>query len=248
MSDTCLSITHVSVTIDDRPILTDLTASIRCHAITAITGMSGCGKTTLLKTLNCSLEGKSVQCSGDITLDGQSIYAIPAQTLRRRVGLIGQKPQPFPFSIGKNMTYALAYHRLGTPTEQTQRAIDCLRHVSLYDEIGGDLNRSASRLSGGQQQRLCIARALAISPDVLLLDEPCSSLDMKNMVKIEDILLSLKQHCTIVIVTHNLSQARRIADDTMYMEDGRIIESGPTEQLFTAPHRPETKAYLQYVQ
>lgn len=245
--DCILELQDVSVMIQKKCILQHITLPILNHSITAVIGMSGCGKTTLLRTLNRSIEGKQVQISGNILLQGQSVFSLQPQEIRKRIGLIFQKPTPFPFSIFKNMTYALNYY--GIPKNKQQEIVAaCLRQAGLYDEIADRMNMDARLLSGGQQQRLCIARALAVNPQVLLLDEPCSSLDIKNMLHIEQTLQHIKSKCTIIIVTHNLSQARRIADNVVYMENGQIIESGTTSHVFDHPQHEKTKAYLQFIQ
>lgn len=238
----------VSVSFQGKPILQDITLPIRKHGITAVIGMSGCGKTTLLRTLNRSVETAGIHVSGDVLLDGQSIFSLPAQVVRKKVGLIFQKPMAFPFSIAKNLTYALEYHGITEATRQRDIMMACLRQSGLYEEVADRLQMDARLLSGGQQQRLCIARALAVQPEVLLLDEPCSALDIKNILHIEQTLQSIKQQCTVVIVTHNLSQAKRIADDVVYMEKGRIVEYNTTSSLFEKPQQEQTKDYLRFIQ
>lgn len=245
--DTAITIKNLTVTIQGKAILQDITLPIRKHAITAVIGMSGCGKTTLLRTLNRSIEGRGVSVTGSLDLAGADVLSMPAQAVRKRIGLIFQKPMPFPFSIEKNITYALNYHGV-TKKEQPDIVTSCLQQAGLYDEVAERLQTDARLLSGGQQQRLCIARALAIQPEVLLLDEPCSALDIKNILHIEQTLRTIKEQCTVVIVTHNLSQAKRIADDVVYMEKGRIVEYNATSQLFSSPQEEATKAYLQFIQ
>ncbi|MCH4179402.1 MAG: ATP-binding cassette domain-containing protein [Megasphaera sp.] len=245
--DISLQIEDVSVTIRGREILHHITLPIYAHKVTAIIGMSGCGKTTLLKSVNRSVEGVGVDIKGDIRLAGKSVFSLPQQRVRKAIGLIFQKATPFPFSIYKNMSYALEYE--GVPDKEKEKIIvNCLHKAGLYDEVADQLDRHACELSGGQQQRLCIARALAARPEVLLLDEPCSSLDIKNMLKIEETIQSIKKDCTVIIVTHNLSQARRLADYTVYMEAGRIIEYSDTATLFMHASDPKTQIYLDYIQ
>lgn len=246
--DTAIQIQHVSVTIDQHPILQEITLPIRKHAITAVIGMSGCGKTTLLRTMNRSIEGRGVDVQGKIRIDDVDIFSLPNEIVRKKIGLIFQKPIPFPFSIKKNITYALTYHGITQREEQDNIVKSCLQKVGLYQEVAGRLETDARLLSGGQQQRLCIARALAVQPEVLLLDEPCSSLDIKNILHIEETLRDIKKACTIVIVTHNLSQAKRIADDIVYMEKGRVVEHNTTSMMFDQPQKEETRAYLQFIQ
>ena len=168
--------------------------------------------------------------------------------LRKKVGLIGQQPTVFPFSLMNNMLYALNYHRKGTTSQRRETAVEALKAAGLYDEVKDVLNSPAEALSGGQQQRLCIARALALEPQVLLLDEPCSALDIKSTLRIEETLKKLKERCAVLIVTHNLPQAKRLADYVVYMEKGQIIERRTAEDLFLHPEREETKTYLSYIQ
>lgn len=210
--------------------------------------MSGCGKTTLLRSLNLTVADEIRMDSGRILLEGTDIFQLPLELLRKEVGLIQQRPTPFPFSIRKNMTYALQYHGV-TDTGETERRIrEALTDAGLYDDVKGELTKRADSLSGGQQQRLCIARALALKPKVLLLDEPCSALDIKNTLTVEETLHKLKERCTIVIVTHNLSQAKRIADYAAYMENGTIVEEAEADRLFCRPTEARTQAYLSYAQ
>lgn len=243
-----LQIDDVSVAIRGTEILHHITMPVQRNKITAIIGMSGCGKTTLLKTINRSVEAKTVMVKGDIHIGDKSIFLLSPQEVRQRVGLIFQKATPFPFSIYKNMTYALEYKGTLTKAEQKEIVDDCLHQVGLYDEVACQLDHDACNLSGGQQQRLCIARALAVKPEVLLLDEPCSSLDIKNMLKVEQTLQAIKKNCTVIIVTHNLSQAKRIADTTVYMEDGAVVEYNDTESLFNNACDPRTQEYINYIQ
>ena len=244
----CLNIADLSVAFKKKEVLHHVTLPIYEHKITAIIGMSGCGKTTLLRVLNRSIEHDKPCLTGDVELYGQSIFSLEGEKLRKEIGLIFQKPVPFPFSIEKNITYALNYQGITKKKEQQEIISRCLKDVSLYDEVCQNLQADAETLSGGQQQRLCIARALAIKPKVLLLDEPCSALDIKNMLQIENTLLRIKEQCTIVIVTHNLSQAKRIADYTVYMEEGKVIEHNTTAELFAHPQEKQTKAYLEFIQ
>lgn len=243
-----LYIDDISVSIRDNEILHHITMPVRQNEITAIIGMSGCGKTTLLKTINRSIEKPMVTVKGDIRIGEQSIFLRPQQEVRQRIGLIFQKATPFPFSIYKNMTYAMEYEGIHTKTEQREIVVDCLRKVGLYNEVLNQLDGDACNLSGGQQQRLCIARALTVKPEVLLLDEPCSSLDIKNMLKVEQTLQAIKEDCTVIIVTHNLSQAKRIADDTVYMENGAVLEYNDTASLFNQARDARTREYINYIQ
>jgi len=188
-----------------------------------------------------------VTVKGSIHLNGSNVQTIPADELRRRVGMVFQVPTPFPMSIYKNMTYAPLYYGIKGKETLDKTVRENLEVTGLWDEVKDELNKSAMKLSGGQQQRLCIARALTANPEILLLDEPCSALDVKSTQTIEELLLQLKEKYTIVIVTHNLFQARRIADNCIFMLNGQLWEQNTTEELFTNPQRQETKDYLQGV-
>jgi phosphate transport system ATP-binding protein len=219
----------------------DLT--VPTNHLTALIGPSGCGKSTFLRTLNRMYEiVPHARVQGQVLLDGQSIFQMDVVSLRRRVGMVFQRPNPFPKSIFDNVAYGLRVNghrgRLADAVEQS------LRRAVLWDEVKDSLHKSAYALSGGQQQRLCIARALAVDPEVLLLDEPCSALDPAATAKIEELLIALKESCTIVIVTHNMQQAARVSDFTAFLLDGRLIEHQPTSKLFTSPSDPRTEAYI----
>ena len=241
-----LTLKNLCVAIGDQEILKKVTLVIPQRKILAIIGPSGCGKTTLLKTLNKLIEEeKQARVSGEIFFKGENINKIPLAKLRTEIGLVFQQPTPFPMSIYKNLAYALKYH--GTKGQQNfDEIIEAkLKLCGLYEEVKDHLNMSALKLSGGQQQRLSIARSLCVEPEVLLMDEPCSSLDLHNTKIIEDLLVRLSQQYTIVIVTHNLQQARRIADYTAFFLGGKLIEMNTTEGFFTNPQVEETKQYLQ---
>src|SRR5215831_5261819 len=217
--------------------------SIATNRVTALIGPSGCGKSTLLRTLNRMHETiRGTRLEGDILLDGADILSQDVTRLRRRVGMVFQKPNPFPKSIFENVAYGLRINgykgRLADLVEHS------LRRAALWDEVKDHLHKSAFALSGGQQQRLCIARALAVDPEVLLLDEPCSALDPIATSKIEDLLFDLKDQCTIVIVTHNMQQAARVADYTGFFLLGKLIEFATTEVIFKTPARKETEDYI----
>ena len=220
MMSIILDIKNIEVSIDEHPILQHITLPITEHAITAVIGPSGCGKSTLLATLNGSLQAPKKVTSGQIIYDGLSVDSMNPQMLRRQIGLIGQQPTVFPGTIEDNMVFALNYYKELSSADRKAKAIQCLEQAGLYSEINDDMKRLASSLSGGQQQRLCIARSLTVDPRVMLFDEPCSALDIKNSLHIEALLTELKVKQTIVIVTHNLQQARRIADYTVFMNDG----------------------------
>jgi phosphate transport system ATP-binding protein len=216
---------------------------VATNQVTALIGPSGCGKSTLLRTLNRMHETLSyTRLTGEILLDGEDILKQDVTRLRRRVGMLFQRPNPFPKSIYDNVAYGprINGHK-GSLDDVVEHS---LHRAALWEEVKDRLNRSAYGLSGGQQQRLCIARALAVDPEVLLLDEPCSALDPISTAKIEELLIQLKENCTIVIVTHNMQQAARVSDSTAFMLTGELVEFSPTPQLFTTPTDPRTEAYI----
>jgi phosphate transport system ATP-binding protein len=229
----------------------DVALEVPRGAITALVGPSGCGKTSFLSCLNRLTDlvpGASV--AGSVLLDGKEILApdVDVVALRRRVGMIFQKPNPFPLSIRENLEFPLKEHGMSDRAARSAALEKALRDVGLWDEVKDRLGASAFSLSGGQQQRLCIARALALKPEVLLMDEPCSALDPIASGVVEDLIRSLRPAYTLVVVTHNLAQARRIADRVavFWVKDGigRLIESGPAAEVFAGPRDPQTKAYL----
>lgn len=232
---------------ENKKVLKDLSLNIKKNKITAIIGPSGCGKSTLLTTLNLMIEENGGSFTGKILFKGRDILSYEKDNIRRMIGMVFQKPAPFPFSIYKNLIYAPIYYGRNDKKELNNIVETKLKKVGLFDEIDGDLNMLATKLSGGQQQRLCIARALTVDPEVLLLDEPCSALDIKNTANIEEMLLEFSKDYTIVIVTHNLSQAKRISDYTAFILDGEIIEYGKTEEIFTDPKDKRTKEYIEGV-
>ena len=248
MSDTLITLHDFGVAYENKTVLEGVNAAIRKNRITAIIGPSGCGKSTMLKAMNRMLELQSdAKIRGSIHLNGQNIHTIAPDELRRRVGMVFQTPTPFPMSIYKNMTYAPLYYGIHGKQKLDALVRDKLEVTGLWEEVKDELNKSALKLSGGQQQRLCIARALTAEPEILLLDEPCSALDVKSTQIIEQLLLKLKENYTIVIVTHNLFQARRIADDCIFMLNGQLWEQNSTGELFNNPQKQETKDYLQGV-
>jgi phosphate transport system ATP-binding protein len=226
----------------------NVTIPIYQRLITAIIGPSGCGKSTLLRTLNRmndTIPGISLQ--GKILLDGQDIYAprFDVIHLRRRVGMVFQQPNPFPKSIYDNVAYGLRINGLApSRADLDSRVEQALRHAAIWDEVKDRLQRNALQLSGGEQQRLCIARALAVQPEVLLMDEPASALDPVSTAKIEELLFELKKEFTIVIVTHNMQQAARVSDFTAFLLNGVLVEFNPTPQLFTTPTDSRTESYI----
>lgn len=240
-----LTINQLTVTYDGVPALQDVSTTFSPHKITAIIGASGCGKTTLLHTLNRMTEQlPHARVAGEMRLGDENLCALPLEQLRQRIGLVFQTPTPFPLSIFQNLSYVPRYQGIRNKKALEQRARELLELVGLWDELDGNLRRNALTLSGGQQQRLCIARALTAEPDVLLLDEPCSALDVKSTAVIEDLLLRLQDSYTIIIVTHNLAQARRISQKTLFLHEGKLIEEAATDQLFLHPQVKETQAFL----
>lgn len=245
LSNNILEIKDFSVSYGKNRVLKNINLNIERNGITAIIGPSGCGKSTFLKSLNLMIsEEKSNKISGEIYFNGKNIKDFQMENLRKKIGLVFQTPTPFPFSIYKNMIYAPVYYGIKDKKELDKIVKEKLILAGLYDEIKDELNKSALSLSGGQQQRLCIARELTVEPEVLLLDEPCSALDIQNTMKIEEMLKNLSSKYTIVIVTHNLAQAKRIADKTAFFFDGELIEYGDTEDIFTDPKDEKTKNYI----
>ncbi len=246
-----LQANKLMISYQGRPALQDLDVTIPQGCITALVGPSGCGKTSFLMAINRLTDLiPGCQVSGNLTLQSQDILnpSINLLELRRRVGMIFQQPTVFPFSIRKNMELPLREHGLLDRNLLTHHLEQSLRHVGLWEEIKDRLHQPATTLSGGQQQRLCLARALALSPEMLLLDEPCSALDPLSSGIVEDLIARLRGNYTIIIVTHNLAQARRIADYVALFWPvegvGRLLEHGPTETFFTTPQHELTAAYI----
>jgi phosphate transport system ATP-binding protein len=226
-----------------KQVLHGINLEIASNKVTALIGPSGCGKSTFLRALNRMYETvRHTRAEGEILLDGQNIFEMDVVNLRRRVGMVFQRPNPFPKSIFENVAYGLRIN--GWKGSLAECVEHSLRRAALWDEVKDQLHKSAYALSGGQQQRLCIARCLAVDPEVLLLDEPCSALDPVTTAKIEELLFQLKESCTIAIVTHNMQQAARTSDFTAFMLDGNLIEFNPTPTLFTTPADPRTEAYI----
>jgi phosphate transport system ATP-binding protein len=225
--------------------LHDINLEVPEKHITALIGPSGCGKSTFLRTLNRINETiKSARYEGQVLLDGQNVLELDVTNLRRRVGMVFQRPNPFPKSIFDNVAYGLRVNGLKGRQSLADQVEQSLKRAALWEEVKDKLHQSAYSLSGGQQQRLCIARALAVDPEVLLLDEPCSALDPIATSKIEDLLFTLKDQCTQVIVTHNMQQAARVAEFTGFFLLGRLIEFDKTEIIFKRPERKETEDYI----
>lgn len=243
--ESILTLNNVGVTYGGKCALHDVTIAFPKNQITAVIGPSGYGKSTLLHAINRMLEETpDAVVTGEILLEGSPTARLPTAELRRKIGLVFQRPQPFPLSIYGNMVYVPRYD--GIRDKKTLDALvrDKLELVGLYDEVKEHLNQNALQLSGGQQQRLCIARALTANPSVLLLDEPCSALDVKSTAVIEELLLRLKAHYTLILVTHNMAQARRIADRVAFLYGGTILEYGTKDAVFGNPRQPETRDFL----
>ena len=227
--------------------LKSVSLDMESNSVTALIGPSGCGKSTFLKTLNRMndlIEG--VRIEGDVRLDGEDIFRknCDLASLRKRVGMVFQKPNPFPMSIYDNIAYGPRIHGIRRKKQLDEIVEKALRGAALWDEVHDRLRRSAMGLSGGQQQRLCIARVLAVEPEVLLMDEPTSALDPISTQRIEDLMAELKAQYTIVIVTHNMQQAARIADRTAFFLKGEIVESGDTLKIFQKPEDKRTEDYI----
>lgn len=217
------------------------------HKVTAFIGPSGCGKSTLLRTFNRMYELYPDQrATGEVVLDGENLLTSKKDValIRARVGMVFQKPTPFPMSIYDNIAFGVRLFEKMGDADMDDRVEWALRKAALWEEVKNKLNQSGASLSGGQQQRLCIARGIAIKPDVLLLDEPCSALDPISTGKIEELIIELKKDYTVVIVTHNMQQAARVSDYTAYMYLGDLVEMGETEQIFFKPKRQETEDYI----
>ena len=246
MSENQIEIRDMNLYYGDFHALHDINLDIKANEITAFIGPSGCGKSTLLRSLNRMndlVEGCRI--TGDIQLDGQDIYKnCDVNLLRRRVGMVFQKPNPFPMSIYDNIAYGPRTHGIKRKSDLDNIVEKALQDAAIWDEVKDRLNKSAIGLSGGQQQRLCIARALAIEPEVLLMDEPTSALDPISTSKIEDTIAELKSKYTIVIVTHNMQQATRVSDLTAFFLLGKVIEYGQTEQIFSSPKNKKTEDYI----
>jgi phosphate transport system ATP-binding protein len=231
----------------DFPALKNISMTLEEHTVTAFIGPSGCGKSTFLRLFNRMNDLiPHTRLTGQCRVDGQDIYrpSVDVTELRKRVGMVFQKPNPFPKSIFENVAYGLRVDGLRDKTHIAQRVEESLRSAALWDEVKDKLKQSAFELSGGQQQRLCIARALAIAPTVLLMDEPASALDPLSTSKIEDLIHTLKAHYTIVIVTHNMQQAARISDRTGFFLLGELIEFDDTKKIFLHPEKEETQNYI----
>ena len=227
--------------------LFDISVKLPRRQVTACIGPSGCGKSTFLRCLNRMNDLiDDVRCEGDLFLDGVALNErnLDVISLRRRVGMVFQKPNPFPKSVYENVVYGLRIAGEGRRQVLDEICENSLKRAALWEEVKDRLHDSALGLSGGQHQRLCIARAVAVNPEVILMDEPCSALDPRSTMKIEDLIRELRGDYSIIIVTHNMQQAARVSDLTAFFYEGRLVEAGPTKRLFTEPARKETSDYL----
>jgi len=242
-----IKLENVSFFYGSNQTLRDINLEIYRNVVTSIIGPSGCGKTTLIRLLNRMNDLiPNTRLEGKIYLDGKDIYepGVDVVDIRRRVGMVFQKPNPFPKSVLENVSYGLEINGLKDKKFKLERAIESLKKAALWNEVKDRVHESALKLSGGQQQRLCIARCLAVEPEVILFDEPCASLDPVSTRKIEQLISQLKKEYTIVIVTHNMQQAARISDFTAFLYLGQLIEFDQTQRLFTVPKNKMTEEYL----
>jgi phosphate transport system ATP-binding protein len=245
--ETCIKVENLNLFYGEKQALHGINMEMPKKKVTAYIGPSGCGKSTLLRCINRMNDlVDSARIDGKILLDGENIYdkAVNVAALRRRVGMVFQKPNPFPKSIFENVAYGLRIQGINDKRTLEETVENALRGAALWDEMKDRLNDNALGMSGGQQQRLVIARAIAIEPEVLLLDEPASALDPISTLKIEELINELKEKYTIVIVTHNMQQAARVSDYTAFMYMGELIEIGATSELFTNPRKKQTEDYI----
>jgi phosphate transport system ATP-binding protein len=242
-----MRVESLTVRYASKPAVADVSLSVHKGEVLALIGPSGCGKTTLLRTLNRLTETTNgASREGAVLLDGDEVEQLELTQLRRRVAMVFQQPNPFPMSIFDNVAYAIRLHDHKRPSDKElePQVHDALKRAGLYEEVADDLNRPALRLSGGQQQRLCIARAIATDPEILLMDEPCSALDPKSTAVIEALIGELRKELSVVIVTHNLAQAHRVADRVAFMYLGELVELGDVDQVFERPRARRTKDYV----
>ena len=242
-----IEVENLNVYFDELHILKDVSLKIPKNAVTSLIGPSGCGKSTFIRTLNRMNDMISTfKMDGTVLLDGKDIYdpKVDVVDLRKKVGMVFQKPNPFPKSIFDNVAYGLRVHGINDKDILEQKVEESLRSAALWDEVKNILDKSAMGLSGGQQQRLCIARTMAVEPEVILMDEPCSALDPISTTKIEDLIHKLRNDFTIIIVTHNMQQATRVSKHTAFFLHGEIVESGLTEKIFIEPEDKRTEDYI----
>lgn len=242
-----ISVRHLDLFYGSKQALKGIDMDIRADSVTAFIGPSGCGKSTFLRTLNRMNDlVENVRIEGRLFLDGEDIYAPDVDTmlLRKRVGMVFQQPNPFPMSVYDNIAYGPRIQGIRDRKVLDRIVEESLRGAAVFDEVKDSLGKSALGLSGGQQQRICIARALAVEPEVLLMDEPTSALDPISTLKIEDLIGSLKEKYTVVIVTHNMQQAARVADETAFFLMGELVEFGDTSRIFSYPQDKRTEGYI----
>jgi phosphate transport system ATP-binding protein len=242
-----IEVKDLNVYFDEVQVLKNVNLNIHKNAVTALIGPSGCGKSTFIRTLNRMNDViETFRKDGSVLLDGKDIYdpKVEVDELRKRVGMVFQKPNPFPKSIFDNVAYGLRIHGVSDKNILTDKVEESLRSAALWEEVKNKLEKSAMGLSGGQQQRLCIARTIAINPEVILMDEPCSALDPISTTKIEDLIHKLKSEYTIIIVTHNMQQATRVSKYTAFFLHGEIVESGLTDRIFIEPQDKRTEDYI----
>ncbi|CDD65460.1 phosphate import ATP-binding protein pstB [Firmicutes bacterium CAG:882] len=247
LSENILDIKKLNLWYGENHALKDVDMEIKRNAITAFIGPSGCGKSTFLKTLNRMNDlVPGVRIEGQVLLDGIDIYGPKVDTsmLRKKIGMVFQQPNPFPMSIYDNVAYGPRIHGIKNKAKLDRIVEESLRGAAIFDEVKDRLKKSALGLSGGQQQRLCIARALAVSPEVLLMDEPTSALDPISTLKVEELMEDLKKKYTVVVVTHNMQQAARVSDDTAFFLVGEVIEKDSTDNIFSQPKDKRTEDYI----
>lgn len=238
---------HLNLYYGENHALKDINMDIKKNAVTALIGPSGCGKSTFLKSLNRMNDlVENVKITGEITLDNENIYDENVDTtlLRKKIGMVFQQPNPFPMSIYDNIAYGPRIHGIKSKAKLDEIVEESLRGAAIFDEVKDRLKKSALGLSGGQQQRLCIARALAVQPDVLLMDEPTSALDPISTLKVEELMEDLKKKYTVVVVTHNMQQATRVSDETAFFLVGEVVEFDKTETIFSNPKNKKTEDYI----
>ena len=247
MSEIKISTRKLNLFYGDNHALKDIDMDMKAGAITAFIGPSGCGKSTFLKTLNRMNDlVPNVKITGEVKIDGEDVYdpKVDVTLLRKKAGMVFQQPNPFPMSIYDNIAYGPRIHGIKNKAKLDEIVETSLRNAAIFDEVKDRLKKSALGLSGGQQQRLCIARALAVEPEILLMDEPTSSLDPISTMKIEDLMADLKKKYTVVIVTHNMQQAARISDDIAFFLVGEMVEFGNTQEIFAHPKDKRTEDYI----
>ena len=247
MSEIKISTRNLNLFYGDNHALKDIDMDMKAGSITAFIGPSGCGKSTFLKTLNRMNDlVPNVKITGEVKIDGEDVYdpKVDVTLLRKKAGMVVQQPNPFPMSIYDNIAYGPRIHGIKNKAKLDEIVETSLRNAAIFDEVKDRLKKSALGLSGGQQQRLCIARALAVEPEILLMDEPTSALDPISTMKIEDLMEDLKKKYTVVIVTHNMQQAARISDDIAFFLVGEMVEFGNTQEIFSHPKDKRTEDYI----